>query len=86
MDNLPVSPQVAAGVTASVLVIVYVVIALIVVVAWWKIFSKAGHAGALSLLLFIPLVNVIMFLWFAFSDWPVLKEVRRLRESGRKDF
>lgn len=50
----------------------------------WKIFSKAGHPGALALLnllLLIPLINIIgiivmlvVWVWFAFSDWPALKK------------
>jgi hypothetical protein len=40
---------------------------------YWKIFSKAGYSGALSLLMIVPLVNLIVFIWFAFAQWPVLK-------------
>ena len=47
--------------------------------AWWKIFSKAGYSGARSLLLLFPVINVIIFLLFAFSEWPIQ---RRLRGSG----
>lgn len=47
--------------------------------AAWKIVSKAGYSGALSLLILVPLVNIVMLFVFAFSDWPVLQEVRRLR-------
>ncbi|QAU23052.1 hypothetical protein EO087_02805 [Dyella sp. M7H15-1] len=36
----------------------------------WKIVSKAGYNGAWSLLIFIPLVNIIMMYVFAFSQWP----------------
>jgi hypothetical protein len=37
----------------------------------WRIAAKAGYPGALSLLLFVPLVNVIAIWAFAFSNWPV---------------
>ncbi|MBI3437714.1 MAG: hypothetical protein HY054_03505, partial [Proteobacteria bacterium] len=40
---------------------------------YWKIFSKAGYSGALSLLLLVPLANVVLIIWFAFAQWPVLK-------------
>jgi uncharacterized membrane protein YhaH (DUF805 family) len=40
---------------------------------YWKIFAKAGYSGALSLLMLVPLVNLIVFIWFAFAQWPVLK-------------
>jgi len=47
---------------------------------WWKIFSKAGYSGALSLLnlaCIIPfigwIVPLVLTIWFAFAQWPVLK-------------
>jgi hypothetical protein len=47
--------------------------------AWWRIFTKAGHPGALSLTMLIPMVNLVMLLWFAFSRWPI-------EDSGQKGF
>lgn len=46
------------------------------------IFRKAGYSGLQIVLLFIPGVNVILFIWFALAEWPILKELERLR-SGR---
>jgi len=43
----------------------------IFVVPYWKIFSKAGFAGALSLLMIIPLVNLIVLYVIAFSEWKI---------------
>ncbi len=47
---------------------------------WWKIFSKAGYSGALSLTFLaciIPfigwIVPLVVIIWFAFAQWPVLK-------------
>ena len=37
----------------------------------WRIASKAGFSGALSLLLLIPLVNIVLIWIFAFIRWPV---------------
>ncbi len=51
----------------------------IIVVIWWKIFDKAGMSAPLSILMFIPLVNLILLFYFAFSEWPILKEVKSLR-------
>jgi hypothetical protein len=55
------------------LVFFYIVVGVIALVAWAQIFSKAGYSGWMCLLLIVPLVNVIVFLWFAFSRWPVLR-------------
>ena len=43
----------------------------IFVIPYWKIFSKAGFAGALSLLMIIPLVNLIVLYVIAFSKWKI---------------
>ncbi len=54
---------------------------IIMVVALCKIFSKAGYCWALGLLMFIPIANLVMFLVLAFSEWPILKELRALKQS-----
>ena len=41
----------------------------IFVIPYWKIFSKAGFAGALSLLMIVPFVNLIVLYVVAFSEW-----------------
>ena len=43
----------------------------IFVIPYWKIFSKAGFAGALSLLMIVPLVNLIVLYIVAFSEWKI---------------
>ena len=39
----------------------------------WRIAAKAGFPGALSLLLVIPLLNIVLIWVFAFMKWPVEK-------------
>jgi hypothetical protein len=41
------------------------------IIPYWKIFSKAGFAGALSLLMVVPLVNLIVLYIVAFSEWKI---------------
>ena len=45
-----------------------------IIVPIWKIFSKAGFPGWLSLSMFIPILNIIVLFYFAFSEWPALKK------------
>jgi hypothetical protein len=45
----------------------------VLVVPFWMIFKKAGFAGALSLLMFIPLVNLVMLYVLAFSNWKTVR-------------
>ena len=60
--------------------LVIVVVAVLCVWAYWRIFAKAGYPGAMGILMAIPILNVIMLFYLAFSEWPVLKELKALRE------
>lgn len=44
--------------------------AILAVIPAWRIVAKAGYHGAWSLLIFVPLVNIIMLYVFAFNQWP----------------
>ena len=47
---------------------------LLILIPYWKIFGKAGFSPVLSLLMLVPLVNIIMLYYLAFADWPSLKQ------------
>lgn len=49
------------------------------VLIFWQIFAKAGYSGAWSLLMLVPLANVVALCILAFSRWPVQDELERLR-------
>ena len=42
----------------------------VIILPFWKIFSKAGFSGWLSLLLLVPVVNLIVLYVIAFARWP----------------
>jgi hypothetical protein len=65
------------------LIIVMVVIVSVVVVPWWSILKKSGNAPVLSLLMFIPLLNLGLLFWFAFAEWPIERDLKALRQQGR---
>ena len=44
------------------------------VVPFWKICAKAGFQGALSLLMLVPIANIILPFYLAFAEWPALKQ------------
>ncbi|MGR8934322.1 MAG: hypothetical protein ACU837_08025 [Gammaproteobacteria bacterium] len=51
----------------------YILLPLFVVFTLWlgyRITQKAGHDGWWTLVLLLPIVNVIMIWMFAFSRWP----------------
>jgi len=50
------------------------VCAALIIVAFWFIFKKAGYPPWLGLLMGVPIVNLAMLYFLAFSDWPSLRE------------
>ncbi len=43
------------------------------VIPFWRICKRVGFSEWLSLLIIIPLVNIIFIYWLAFTDWPIQK-------------
>jgi hypothetical protein len=72
------SQQVEAEPSLLVLLLPLIVYA-VVIVGWWRIVSKAGYPGAWALIGLVPVVNLVFFFIFAFSDWPILKALRAAR-------
>jgi hypothetical protein len=50
------------------------IVAIIIGLPFWKICAKAGYPGITSLLIYIPLLNLIFLYWLAFSAWPSLRK------------
>ena len=58
----------------GILEIIYVSpILILLVLPFWKIFSKAGFSGGWSLLIPIPPINIFVIYYFAFAKWPIYK-------------
>ena len=55
-------------------------ITILMVWVYCRIFSKTGFCWALGLLMFVPVANIIMLFVLAFADWPVLRELRELKQ------
>ena len=58
-----------------------VVLSLFVILPFWKIFSKAGFSRLMSIAMLIPLLNFVMLLFLAYSEWPILKELKALKQK-----
>lgn len=52
---------------------VMLICAVLVILPFWLIFSKAGYSKWLSLLMVVPIANAILLYFLAFSDWPSLR-------------
>lgn len=52
------------------------------VIIYWRIFSKAGYNGAMGLLMFVPIANLIVLCMLAFAEWPIQRELNQLRQMA----
>jgi len=50
--------------------IMFLIMTILIILPFWFIFSKAGHSKWLSLLMVVPMVNIVMLYFLAFSTWP----------------
>lgn len=72
-----------------VIVLVYVAVFVFQIIVLWRIFSKTGYSGALSLFVLLPGIGHIVLLIFslvlAFSKWPIEKELEdyKMRLYGK---
>jgi hypothetical protein len=67
---------------AESIVIIFVLFAaaigaLLTVVPFWKICQKAGFPPPLSLLMLVPIANVVLPFYIAFAQWPALSNVQQ---------
>jgi uncharacterized membrane protein YhaH (DUF805 family) len=76
-----VCPNTSVGLFASlgVLLFVYLAIFVLSILAAVKIVTKAGYSGWWILITLVPLVGTLFIFLFAFSTWPVTREVQMLR-------
>jgi hypothetical protein len=65
----------------GVLLFVYLALAVLGIIAAVKIVTKAGFSGWWVLIAFVPIVGSIFVLVFAFSTWPVTRELEMLRRQ-----
>lgn len=82
-DFAPSGGAESAAALGGVLFIVFFYLALVVllVVAYFKLIGKTGNSPWLALLLLVPLANLGLILWLAFSEWPIERELRYLRSQ-----
>lgn len=53
------------------------VMAIVVVVPVWRICQRTGYPGWLGLLILVPLINLGLLYFIAFSDWPADRKERQ---------
>jgi hypothetical protein len=65
--------------TSIAIMVLFGITLIVLAIAFYKLFQKAGFAGALGLLMLVPVVNLGVALYLAFAEWPVLTELARLK-------
>jgi len=60
------------------------IVLVIKILIYCRIFSKAGYCWALGLLMLVPIANIIMPFVLAFGDWPIQKELRLMKKQQEK--
>jgi hypothetical protein len=50
------------------------IVAALIIVPFWQLFTRAGYSGWLGFLMVVPIVNVLALYFLAFSDWPALRK------------
>lgn len=72
----------------SIMMAIYVILGLVVLatVVCWKIFAKAGYGGWLGILALIPGANLLAISLLAFTEWPVITELKQLRAQANRDW
>jgi hypothetical protein len=64
-------------------VLIFLIGLTIVLIPWHKIFTKAGYrsGGFLSVAMLVPVVNVVLLFWFAFTTWPIERKLGSAQSS-----
>jgi len=87
-DQSQAQSQALAALSGFALIGGIIGIALLVfsIIIYWRIFSKAGYNGALTLLILIPLIGpiigLILMCVLAFGEWPIYRELNQLRQQA----
>jgi uncharacterized membrane protein YhaH (DUF805 family) len=77
MANSSSSTNVTAAL--STVIVLSAVLLIVYIWAYVRIIRRAGYSGWWFLISVVPVVNVVMFLVFAFKEWPIQRELAMLR-------
>lgn len=81
--NQWLSPEAIQTLKSPVVLGVGGVAVLVFVLAWCRIFARAGFHAGLGLLMVVPGVNLVMVLVLGFAGWPRERELKALRRVQR---
>ena len=80
--SLPHNVSVFFGVFGVFFVLVFV----FSLICQIKIITKAGYSGWYVLTAFVPILNIVMFLVFAFGKWPIQTRLENAERGGSRGY
>jgi uncharacterized membrane protein YhaH (DUF805 family) len=78
VNSVPLQPpilEISIGVLS-------VLVAGFVTCMYWRIIRRTGYSGWWVLMAFVPLGNLIALAFFAFTEWPIQRELAYLRRHA----
>jgi hypothetical protein len=74
--------NIAPAIGGCVILFIALLFTVLQVVVFCKIYSRAGYSWAMGFLMLIPVVNFIMMLVLAFSEWPIQRQLRQFQQTA----
>lgn len=68
------------GIGFATVLIMAIVGVIIMIVPFWRIFEKAGLSGWWSIGMTIPVFNIALLYFLAFTEWPARRGINRTME------
>ena len=66
---------------ALVILVGIAVLCVVVIIAWCKLAGRLGYDPMMGILMLIPVVNLVVFLYWAFKESPNEKRIRILKSQ-----
>ena len=76
------APGIAEFAVIAIMILFMAFGVLLVVLPFWKICTKAGLPGPLALLMIVPIANIVLPFYIAFTDWPALRNTATPPDGG----
>ncbi len=83
--NVPPNDVLAVFIVTVVALATLISLIAVLVKTWINcmIFHKAGYRWAWGLLTLVPIANIILSFVLALGDWPIRKELRRMKDAAK---
>lgn len=59
----------------------YLLVTSVVLWVWARIITKSGHSWVWVFIMLLPVVNAVMVIVFAFTEWPIHRELALTRQA-----